>query len=193
MLRYTAIILACLIYTVIGIWAHEIEWSGWTDICSIDHIDDGDTFDIRCSDRWLLHDVRLLWVNTPDIRAFEDNCFYKESKNYIEKRIEKTYRVQFYGSDLCKDTSKGCRNLVTLYDIEGGFDVWEIMILKWFAFSWTNFSVIPDSIREKYDQNEAYAFEHWFWIWGKCEVEFFEDTRIDSPIPDKMTLPYLRR
>lgn len=33
------------------------------------------------------------------------------------------------------------------------------MIEKGFAFSWTNFSVVPQSIRAVYSQREVFAFE----------------------------------
>lgn len=155
----------------------------------ITKVDDGDTFSLSC---WDIDypNVRLLGVNTPDINlnTKKESCYYSESKKYMEARIWRTYKVNFYGSDLCKDPYKWCRNLVQLMDIDWAYDVWKNMILKGIAFSWTNFSVIPNEIRKSYDMAESNAYKNWRWLWGKCEIDFQDDSKIDVPVPDKMTL-----
>lgn len=160
---------------------------GDSSICTITKVDDWDTFDITC---WEIYypDVRLLWVNTPDINSGIEHCFYKEAREYMKKRIWRTYKVNFYWSDLCQDPYKGCRNLVQLVDLEWKYDIWANMILKGFAFSWVNFSIIPWNIQLQYDTLENYAQIHERGLWWSCSVQFWDNTRIDSPIPDKMTL-----
>lgn len=172
-----------------SLFAYKItEQIGDNEFCKIIKVDDGDTFSLDCSGRQYPN-VRLLWVNAPDKNQKDGkkSCFYSEAKRYLENRKDRLYKVEFYGSDLCKDPYKWCRNLVRLIDLEGDFDLWERMIEKGFAFSWTNFSVVPQSIRAVYSQREVFAFEKWLWLWGKCEVEFYDDSRMNSSYPDKMT------
>lgn len=153
---------AFLFFSVISdLFAYSItEKLGDNEFCHIIKVDDGDTFTLDCTMKQYPN-VRLLGVNAPDKnqKTGKKTCYYSEAKKYLENRMDRLYKVEFYGSDLCKDPYKGCRNLVRLIDIEGDFDVGERMIQKGFAFSWTNFSVIPESIHKNYDENESFAFE----------------------------------
>lgn len=172
-----------------NLFAYTItEKIGDNEFCKIVKVDDGDTFTLDCLSK-IYPNVRLLGVNAPDKnqKTGKNSCFYNEAKKYIENRMDRLYKVEFYGSDICKDPYKGCRNLVRLIDLDGDFDLGERMIEKGFAFSWTNFSVIPASIHNIYDQKEAFAYEKKLWLWGKCEVDFYDDSHINSSRPDKMT------
>jgi endonuclease YncB( thermonuclease family) len=161
---------------------------GDNEFCTIAKVDDGDTFDLDCATRYYPN-VRLLGVNTPDKnqKTGKKSCFYDEAKKILEKHKGRIYKVEFYGSDLCKDPYKGCRHLVRLIDIERDYDLGERMVKSGYAFSWTNFSVIPDSIETMYESSEVFASEKKLWLWGKCDVKFYDDSKIDSSQPDKMT------
>ena len=151
-----------LLFSTVGsLFAYSItEKLGDNEFCHITKVDDGDTIQLECTTK-IYPNVRLLGVNAPDKnqKTGKKSCYYTEAKKYLENRMNRLYKVEFYGSDLCKDPYKGCRNLVRLIDIEGDFDLGERMIQKGFAFSWTNFSVIPESVHTIYDQSEAFAFE----------------------------------
>lgn len=187
------------LYTQITFYICAITWVAWAytiyntvgdaAICTITKVDDGDTFDLACWDVDYPN-VRLIWVNAPDIDLSiqKKYCYYDEAKKFLERRVWRTYKVFFYGSDLCKDPYKWCRNLVQLTDIEGRYDIWRNMILKWVAMSWTNFSVIPEDIRTLYDLSELDSRRHRRWLWEKCQVQFGDDSQIDISTPDKMTL-----
>jgi hypothetical protein len=76
--------------------------------------------------------VRLLAINTPDI-IMPDNikhCYYDEARNIIKKVKEENREITsvFYGSDLCADKAKGCRNLVRLIDNKTGLDINERLV-----------------------------------------------------------------
>ena len=170
-------------------FAYTITQKIWdNEFCKIVKVDDGDTFTLDCTTKQYPN-VRLLGVNAPDKnqKTGKKSCYYNEAKKYIENRMDRLFKVEFYGSDICKDPYKWCRNLVRLIDLEGDFDLGERMIEKWFAFSWTNFSVIPDSIHVSYDQSESFAYDKKLGLWGKCEVDFYDDSRLNSSRPDKMT------
>lgn len=156
--------------------------------CKIAKVDDGDTFDLDCTTKYYPN-VRLLWVNTPDKdqKTGKKSCYYDEAKSLLENRKDRLYKVEFYGSDICKDPYKWCRNLVRLIDVEKDFDLGERMIERGFAFSWTNFSMVPESLDIAYNRSEKIAYSKWRWIWSDCEVEFFNKSVIDSSHPNKMT------
>lgn len=193
MLR-TLTIIICIIGSISSIYASdikhpiEIQKSGKTDICNIGDIDDGDTFDLNCRG-WYYSDVRLIGVNTPDYNHHTEkwNCYYNEAKEYIRERKENTYKVTFYGNDLCKDPYKWCRNLVQLVDLKNNADIWQMMILRWFAFSWTNFSIIPSNMRSIYDRMEYISSMNNLWLWSQCHVVSTPVMGMDSSIPTKMT------
>jgi len=100
---------------------HKVKKTGTELTCTIDDVDDGDTVDLRCGDT-VIPAVRLLAINTPDI-IMPDNikhCYYDEARN-VMRRIRSEKRevtAIFYGSDLCADSAKGCRNLARLIDNE---------------------------------------------------------------------------
>lgn len=73
--------------------------------------------------------------------------------------MQKKFITTFYGSDICKDPYKGCRNLVEMTSIENGIDLGGTMISKGYAFSWTTFSMIPTIIHNLYNQSEIIAYE----------------------------------
>lgn len=133
---------------------------GDNEFCTIAKVDDGDTFDLDCTTRYYPN-VRLLGVNTPDKnqKTGKKSCFYDEAKKILEKQKGRIYKVEFYGSDLCKDPYKGCRNLVRLIDIERDYDLGERLVRNGYAFSWTNFSIIPDSVGSLYEKSEAFSSE----------------------------------
>lgn len=188
-LSYTAITII-IICTIGSVQAYKINRdTGSIDTCSIITVDDWDTFSLSCRGNILYPNVRLLWVNTPDTypSIWRSACYYSESKKYMVDRIGRSYDVIFFGSDLCKDPYKGCRHLVQLFDREYGIDLWAQIIRKWIWFSWTNFSNIPNNIKFEYDNLERDAYNRWLWLWSTCDVDFLDDSQIDSPIPDKMT------
>ncbi len=184
----------CILWSVLQLnaynigYAIEIQKPGKTDICSIGTIDDGDTFDLNCRG-WYYSDVRLIGVNTPDYNSNTEkwNCYYNEAKKYISERKKKTYEVTFYGNDLCKDPYKWCRNLVQLIDIKNRIDIGQMMILRWFAFSWTNFSMIPNNMRNTYNTMESISSSNHLWLWSQCHIISTKVSWIDSSIPTKMT------
>ncbi len=159
-----------------------------TTKCQIQKVDDGDTFNILCTD-WYYTNVRLLGVNTPDIDLSSNiaDCYYQKAKEYVQKRIGIPYNVTFYWSDLCKDPYKGCRNLVRLEEQKTGKDLGQDMILNWYAFSWTTFSMVPEGIREIYNWMERISFQHHIGLWNECKIQHNNVSGIDSSIPDKMT------
>lgn len=94
-------------------------------------VDDGDTVDLLCGEK-VIPAVRLLGINTPDI-IMPDNikhCYYSEARNVMRAIAsdDRPLSVTFYGSDLCADKAKGCRNLVRLVDTETGYDINERLI-----------------------------------------------------------------
>lgn len=121
---FTAIILFLCLISYSEVFAASIEKVGENDFCKIAKVDDGDTFDLDCTGNYYPN-VRLLGVNTPDLeqQSRKKSCFYDEAKSLLEQRKNRLYKVEFYGSDLCKDPYKGCRNLVRLIDIEKDFDL----------------------------------------------------------------------
>lgn len=74
--------------------------------------------------------------------------------------MQKKFITTFYGSDVCKDPYKGCRNLVEMTSAENGIDLGGAMITKGYAFSWTTFSMIPTIIHNLYNQSEIIAYEN---------------------------------
>ncbi|EKE26528.1 MAG: hypothetical protein ACD_4C00251G0002 [uncultured bacterium (gcode 4)] len=115
------------------------------------------------------------------------HCYYNESKSALNSIKNRRFDMIFYWSDLCKDDEKGCRNLVRLSDHITWSDINELLILKGYAFSWTNFSSIPLDLKIKYIKAERRAKESWSWLWWKCETSFNFLAKIDSSIPTKMT------
>ena len=166
----------------------EIQKIGTQDICKIGNIDDGDTFDLHCT-KWYYSDVRLIWVNTPDYdhRIEWGKCYYDQARSYIEKRKQRSYEVTFYGNDLCKDQFKWCRNLVQLVDTETHVDMGQMMIMRWIAFSWTNFSVVPLDMSIKYDHMQNIASQYNRWLWSQCNITTDLTKRLNSSIPQYMT------
>ncbi len=167
----------------------SIRTSGDVLSCTIDDVDDGDTVDLLCGEK-IIPSVRLLGVNTPDIIMPENekHCFYDEARGVMRK-IKNNARkltVQFYGSDLCVDRYKGCRNLVRLTDEETDLDVNERLIESGYAFEWTDFSTVPLKIKARYRMAEKRARENQSGLWGKCIINY-SYSKLDSSVPDKMT------
>lgn len=156
--------------------------------CSIGEIDDWDTFDLLCGNQYITN-VRLLWVNAPDIEwpNWYKHCYYDETKNSINTIRKRELKVEFFWNDLCLDQSKWCRNLVIITDIASWLDLNELLISKWLAFSWTNFSSIPNELKIKYIKAEYKASRNKLWLWWKCRVEYNSNVSIDSWKPGKMT------
>ncbi|MBX9809919.1 thermonuclease family protein [Candidatus Gracilibacteria bacterium] len=166
----------------------EIQSYGKIDTCFISDIDDGDTFDLDCGGGYY-PDVRLLGVNTPDFNHVTEggNCYYNEARTYIAERRNKIYNVKFYGNDLCKDPFKGCRNLVQLTESKTHTDLGQMMILRGFAFSWTNFSIIPENLRETYNRMEKFSSANQLGLWKQCNLKYHELQGMDVGIPRIMT------
>lgn len=166
----------------------EIQKTWTTSYCKIAAVDDWDTFDLDCIS-WYYPNVRLLWANAPDKEqvTWYEHCFYKEAKKIIEWTKNRRYNVVFYWSDLCKDESKWCRNLVRLTDDATKIDLAEIMISKWFIFSWTQFSIVSKDIKENYIKAESQARSASVWLWSNCKIVYNEYTHTDSWIANKMT------
>ena len=140
----------------------SIRMAGEKLSCTIDDVDDGDTVDLLCGEK-VIPSVRLLGVNTPDIVMPENqkHCYYDEARG-VMKGIEKdglAISVTFYGSDLCADKAKGCRNLVRLVDEATGYDINERLVDSGFAFEWTDFSSVPSQIRARYRIAEQHAHD----------------------------------
>lgn len=155
--------------------------------CIVDDVDDWDTINLLCS-KELVTNVRLLWINTPDINktTWKEKCYYNEAKAAMEKLRWRKVNVEFFWNDLCKDSYKWCRNLVRLKDYESGQDINKTLIRKWFAFSWINFDIISKELKEDYIKTEKTAIYNKEWLWNKCKVQYFK-TEYNSSIPDKMT------
>lgn len=171
-----------------GVHAEIIEWIWVEKICEITMVDDGDTFDLKC--QWKTYpSVRLLWINAPDKnqKNGKEYCYYEEAKKFIVSNTKKKFITTFYGSDICKDPYKGCRNLVEMTSIENGIDLGGTMISKGYAFSWTTFSMIPTIIHNLYNQSEIIAYERNIWLWGKCDIIFWPISNINASMPSKMT------
>lgn len=166
--------------------AIQKEWK--KAFCKISWVDDGDTLNLACSDG-NYQNVRLLGINAPDkdIENNRESCYYSEAKAYLEKRIGQSYVAVFYGSDLCKDPYKGCRNLVRLIDLKNSSDLGQSMILHGLAFSWTNFSMIPRETRGLYDWMERISSQHKLGLWRSCQISQNQVTTLDEHIPPKMT------
>lgn len=182
-----SIIMICCGYIWI-VHAERIEWIWVKKMCEIVSVDDGDTFDLKCE--WTIYpSVRLLWIDAPDKnqKNGKEYCYYKEAKRFIVGKMQKKFITTFYGSDLCKDPYKGCRNLVEMISSENGIDLGRAMISKGYAFSWTTFSMIPKIIQNLYNQSEVIAYESNIWLWSKCDVIFWPISTIDTSIPSKMT------
>jgi len=156
--------------------------------CTIAQVDDWDTFDIQCWEKYIPN-VRLYWVNAPDSDGpnLYKHCYYNEAKNAVNLLIKREMSVEFYWSDLCKDPFKGCRNLVKLNDINTWLDINELFIEKWFAFSWTQFSNMSQDIKLKYIKAEFHAKTINSWLWWKCNVVYNSGALVDSWIASKMT------
>lgn len=168
--------------------AEIIEWIWVEKICEITMVDDGDTFDMKCE--WKTYpSVRLLWVNAPDKnqKNGKEYCYYGEAKRLIMNNMHKNFTTTFYGSDLCKDPYKGCRNLVEMTSVENGIDLGGSMISAGYAFSWTTFSIIPPILNTLYNQSEIISYENHFWLWEKCDVLFSAIEPMNSNTPSKMT------
>lgn len=187
--KFVIIVVALIFFGATVFSYADIVKTGDNILCQIGKVDDGDTFDLNC---WEKHypNVRLLWVNTPDKNQDEigyKHCYYNEAKEYIEKQKNKIFQVSFYGSDLCKDSYKGCRNLVRLVDHASWSDLGRTMIMRWYAFSWTRFSMIPYEIKKVYQESELISKESEVWLWRSCNITINPDSPKDSWIPDKMT------
>jgi hypothetical protein len=107
----------------------------------------------------------------------------------VMRKIQQNKRkisAQFYGSDLCADTAKWCRNLVRLIDEETGSDINERLIETWYAFEWTNFSMVPAKLKVQYRLAEKYALTQEKGLWWKCGVAYYRSEN-DSQKPEKMT------
>ncbi|MDD5770266.1 MAG: thermonuclease family protein [Candidatus Gracilibacteria bacterium] len=189
-------ILLVNILFISSIYAFEkdIIESGTDMICKIVGVDDGDTFDISCKDKEdkqiYVNNVRLFGVNTPDIgKDGYKHCYYDEAKEIVKKLQDsnRDFEVNFYGSDLCKDPYKGCRNLVTLKDIETKTDINNALILKGYALKWIDFSNIPKEIRIDYSIAEIKAKKDKKGLWGKCDILYNDDSQTDTAIPPTMT------
>ncbi len=161
--------------------------------CIITNVDDGDTFDLVCSNNWkkqFINNVRTIWVNAPDIKNRSKHCYYDESKKVIEfiKNRKRKLEVEFFWKDLCKDPDKWCRNLVRIIDKNTGVDINKLLIYKWYNFSWTNFSMIPKRIKVDYFIAEKRARKNKQWLWNSCRV-IYDDKYdyLNSSIPSKMT------
>ncbi|MDD4530452.1 MAG: thermonuclease family protein [Candidatus Gracilibacteria bacterium] len=169
----------------------EIQKIGTEKTCYIDDVDDGDTISLKCGENEIIPNVRIMGINTPDFDRINQiiHCYYDESQNVMEKirKNERELKVEFYGSDLCKDTYKGCRNVVRLIDKETSIDINKSMIADGYAFSWTDFSIIPKKIRNSYKLAELDAKDNNKGLWGKCEINYFEKGEMDSGVADKMT------
>ncbi|MFK7780312.1 MAG: thermonuclease family protein [Candidatus Gracilibacteria bacterium] len=162
--------------------------------CIIINIDDGDTFDLLCKNKEYFYNVRTLGVNAPDFGNNIDknykHCYYDEAKKIISSIKEKKIIliVEFYGSDLCKDKDKGCRNLIRIIDKNTGLDINELLIRKGYNFSWTQFSMIPKKLKAKYFIAEKRAEAEKIGLWGKCEIVYNKGYNyLDSSKPNKMT------
>lgn len=95
-------------FTIGHLFAYSItEKLGDNEFCHITKVDDGDTFTLDCTTK-LYPNVRLLGVNAPDKnqKTGKKSCYYTEAKKYLENRMDRLYKVEFYGSDLCKDPYK---------------------------------------------------------------------------------------
>lgn len=161
--------------------------------CKIIWIDDWDTFNLSCLNQYnqvvYINNVRLLWLNTPDLGGYwYKHCYYDESKDVVNflKISKRDLEVSFYGSDLCKDPFKWCRNLVTIKDLETWEDINSRMILNWYAFKWISFSNIPKDIKINYTISELKAKKEKSWLWWRCEI-VYNKTEIDTSIPPAMT------
>jgi endonuclease YncB( thermonuclease family) len=139
---------------------HTIRKTGEELMCTLNEVDDGDTVDLRCGKK-VIPAVRLLAINTPDVEmpANIRHCYYDEARGVMRKISEdqRIVKAVFYGSDLCADRAKGCRNLARLIDIETGYDINERLIESGYAFEWTGFSMVPAQIRVRYKLAEKRA------------------------------------
>ncbi len=188
-----AIVFLFVLWNIGGSYAYteritSIQSYGKTETCFIVGIDDGDTFNLDCIG-WYYLNVRLLGINTPDynVLTWKRSCYYNESKRYIMERKKRTYTAVFYWKDLCKDEYKWCRNLVRLIDTKSKIDLAQMMILRWYAFSWTLFSAVPDNIKYIYKSMEQIASENKIGLWNECNINYNSNSPSDSGIPDKMT------
>ena len=161
--------------------------------CTIINVDDWDTFDLLCNNI-RINNVRTLWVNAPDLKINWKNtykhCYYDESKNIIEilKKKKRNLIIEFYWKDLCKDPSKWCRNLVRIIDKKSWLDINELLITKWYNFSWVKFSMIPKNLQIKYFIAEKRAKRYKKWLWWKCEILYNDQYNyFNSNFPNKMT------
>lgn len=162
--------------------------------CTIINVDDWDTFDLKCNNGDIdeyIYNVRTLWVNAPDIgNNWNNHCFYDDARRIIQlikiKKIK--LNIEFYWSDLCKDPYKWCRNLVRIIDKLTNKDINEQLIIKWYNFSWTNFSMVPQKFKIKYFIAEKIAQKNKSWLWGKCSISYNEEYNyLNSAKPFKMT------
>lgn len=172
------------------VFIREIQAQWKKLICRISWVDDGDTINLSCTDG-NYESVRLLGINAPDknLSSNIENCYYQAAKKYLEQKVGIPLVVIFYGSDLCKDPYKWCRNLVRLIDIRSNMDIGQNMILHGLAFSWTSFSMIPSQTKLIYDWMERISSNHQLGLWWECSVQYQDVSTIDSPTPTKMTLP----
>ena len=165
--------------------------------CIIINVDDWDTFDLLCTNnnvKEYIYNVRTLWVNAPDLYYNWNNrfkhCYYDEAKNIIEliKNKKRVLMIEFFWSDLCKDEYKWCRNLVRMIDKKTWLDINELLIIKWYNFSWIKFSMIPRKIKTRYFIAEKRAKRNKNWLWWKCEILYNDEYNyLDSHFPNKMT------
>lgn len=171
------------------VFSRAILWVWTSSDCIIWSVDDGDTFDLFCSWWVMIPNVRLAWVNAPDFdsKLKIGKCYYDESKNFIRAISKREVKADFLWSDLCKDSDKWCRNLVRLIDLKTWIDLNEMLIKQWYAFSWIQFSILPENLKITYLKAELEARRAKRWLWNKCEVDYFWNQLVDSGIPSKMT------
>jgi hypothetical protein len=138
-----------------------------------------------------IYNVRTLWINAPDLdNNWNKHCYFDEAKEIIQliKNEKRSLYIEFYWSDLCKDPYKWCRNLVRIIDKETKKDINELLVIKWYNFSWTNFSMIPNWLKAKYFIAEKLAQKNKNWLWWKCSISYNKKYNyLNSSIPVKMT------